>query len=122
MAWYNFLFMPTRLSPEDIQNIRRSLQPDFQEIRDRLDVAEEKIDLLILDVILNGSNGRQICRDLKSNGKTNYFPIMLMSASPEYLAHPEVCQADDIIEKPFDIKALVKKIDGLLKNGTAKQT
>ena len=79
-------------------------------------VEAERIDLLIIDVILNGANGRQICRQLKSKSKTNYFPIVLMSASPEYLFDPHECGADDTVEKPFDIKLLMKKIKMLVKS------
>lgn len=50
MAWYNTMFIPTRLSLEDIRNIRLSLQPDFQQIRARFVISEEKIDHLITTV------------------------------------------------------------------------
>ncbi len=73
-------------------------------------VTEHKIDLLIIDVILNGENGRDICKELKSNAGTNYFPIILMSASSEHLSDHGDCDADDIIEKPFDIKTLFGKV------------
>ena len=79
-------------------------------------VSEHKIDLLIIDVILNGANGRDICKELKLNSATNYFPIILMSASPEYLREHTECEADDYIEKPFDIKTLFKKVERLVKS------
>ena len=77
-------------------------------------LKSNRIDLLIIDVVLNGSNGRDICSQLKSNADTNYFPIILMSASPEYLRDHKDCEADDIIEKPFDIKGLLGKVEKLL--------
>jgi DNA-binding response OmpR family regulator len=70
--------------------------------------------MLILDVLLRGANGRTVCRELKSNKRTNYFPIVLMSASPECLIDFRECDADDFIEKPFDIHTVLNKIDYLL--------
>ncbi len=73
-------------------------------------VQEIKISLLIIDVILNGANGRDVCRELKSSARTNYFPIIIMSASPKYLRDHTDCEADDFIEKPFDTRTLFRKV------------
>jgi DNA-binding response OmpR family regulator len=79
-------------------------------------VENNKIDILILDIILNGvTSGRRICKELKSNPLTNYFPIILISASPELLFDFRECDADGFIEKPFDLEVAVRKIDSLLK-------
>lgn len=77
-------------------------------------IQNNKIDILLLDVFLNKINGRQVCKQLKDDPSTSYFPIVLMSASPENLLDLEECSADGYIEKPFDIKYLVKKIESLL--------
>jgi DNA-binding response OmpR family regulator len=77
-------------------------------------VQRYRVDMLILDVLLKGNNGRTVCKQLKSNQQTNYFPIVLMSASPEYLVDFKECNADDCIEKPFDIYAVLNKINYLL--------
>ena len=77
-------------------------------------VREIKINLLIIDVILNGANGRDVCKELKSNAGTNYFPIIIMSASPKYLRDHKSCDADDFIEKPFDMGTLFRKVEKLV--------
>ncbi len=77
-------------------------------------VQDNKIDILLLDVFLNGINGRDICKQLKSDPLTNYFPIVLISASPENLIDLNECGADGFIEKPFDINFIVSKINSLL--------
>jgi DNA-binding response OmpR family regulator len=77
-------------------------------------VQNNKIDILILDVRLNDMNGRLICKKLKSHPLSNYFPIILMSASPEYLLNFEEYDADGVIEKPFDVRTIVKKIKSFL--------
>jgi len=79
-------------------------------------VQDNKIDILILDIVLNGiTSGRHICKGLKSNPLTNYFPIILISASPELLFDFRECDADGFIEKPFDLEVAIRKIDALLK-------
>jgi len=73
-------------------------------------VQKTHIDLLLLDVRLRGVNGRYICQELKSNPKTSYFPIILMSSYPSSLINLEECTADDFIEKPFRIEFLLATI------------
>ena len=77
-------------------------------------VQANTIDLLFLDVFLPGTNGRDICRELKSNPETSYFPIILMSATPENLIDFGECLADDFIEKPFDLDLLTEKLNSVL--------
>jgi DNA-binding response OmpR family regulator len=78
-------------------------------------IENNKVNIMILDVVINGSSiGRNICKELKSNPLTNYFPIVLISASPELLFDFRECGADGFIEKPFDLEVAIKKIDSLL--------
>jgi DNA-binding response OmpR family regulator len=77
-------------------------------------LSTTKIDLLLLDVILNDMDGREICRQLKSNAATNYFPIIIMSASPENLIDAAQYGADSSIEKPFDINGVMEKVNSLV--------
>ena len=79
-------------------------------------VQKIKIDLMLLDVRLKAVNGRYICQELKSNSKTNYFPIILMSSYPSSLVHLKECAGDDFIEKPFTLDNLVSKVSAALTN------
>jgi DNA-binding response OmpR family regulator len=85
-------------------------------------IQNNSIDILLLDVFLDNINGRHICKQLKSDPSTNYFPIVLMSASPENLQDLDECNADGYIEKPFDIKYVVKKIEDLLVNSKKQKS
>lgn len=73
-----------------------------------------KIDILFLDVYLKDNNRREVCRQLKLNPLTNYFPVVLMSATPANLINPEECNADGFIEKPFNIDNISDTINALL--------
>ena len=69
-------------------------------------------DLIILDIMLKDEDGRDICREIKE--KDNCIPIILLSANPALLIDYQDCYADDIIEKPFEIAEVVKKIKTIL--------
>lgn len=74
-----------------------------------------KPDMIILDVYINGiTEGREICRIIKSETSTQHIPVLLMSASINSLKNFEECKADAVIDKPFDLKKLLTKITSLL--------
>ncbi len=70
-------------------------------------------DLLLLDILLSGSDGREIARKLKKNKKTSGIPIVMMSADIRILEKCRQTIVDDCIRKPFDIYDLVGKIKNL---------
>lgn len=59
-------------------------------------------DVILLDVKLNGDDGRELCRMIKQSEPGKDIPIILISGSPELLRDYEECKAVAIIEKPFD--------------------
>jgi DNA-binding response OmpR family regulator len=69
-------------------------------------------DLILLDVMLQGENGRDICKKIKQTHKDIY--IILISANQKLLANYEECQADDVMEKPFNIEDILSKVKRLL--------
>jgi DNA-binding response OmpR family regulator len=79
-------------------------------------VLNNNIDLLLLDVNLNDENGRDICKKLKADTETGYFPVILMSADAKSLHDFGECKADDIIEKPFGLNVLLAKINAVISN------
>jgi len=83
---------------------------------------EFKPDLLILDIYLAGSDGREICRQIRENPTTNDLCILVFSASPKTLEDYKSYLADDFIEKPFDIANLVGKIKSVLENCKARRS
>ena len=71
-------------------------------------------DLILLDVMLGGESGKDICMEVKE--KHPHIFIILISANPKLLANHKECKADDIIEKPFDIHMVLDKVNNLLAN------
>jgi DNA-binding response OmpR family regulator len=72
-------------------------------------------ELLFLDIRLSGTDGRTICRQLKSQEATHHLPIILLSAHKDTQRMAKDAGADDFLVKPFemgDLLALVAKYVG----------
>lgn len=72
-----------------------------------------KPDMIIMDVMLSGEDGRNICKDLKEDPLTKDLCILLISGSHLNLIDYKSYQADGCLEKPFDQQILCDKIEAL---------
>ena len=84
---------------------------------------ELKVDLILLDIMLPGINGIDVCTILKNDSDTENIPIIMLSAKGEendIIRGLEV-GADDYVTKPFSISILSARIKRLLKRNK-KQT
>ena len=68
-------------------------------------------DVFLIDKLLSGYDGLDICRYLKSNPLTSHMPVIMVSASPDIGVTAITAGADDFVEKPFDLKYLLKVIE-----------
>ena len=66
---------------------------------------------IVLDVLLSGEDGRDICKKLKANSKTKHTPVIMISAYPDPQSSVFSAGANDFIAKPFDIRDLIKTVD-----------
>ena len=73
-----------------------------------------KPDLIIMDIFLSGTNGKDICVTLKQSKKTRSIPIILISSDEQNKKEVEVTGADEFINKPFEIKYLLSRVSELL--------
>jgi DNA-binding response OmpR family regulator len=64
-------------------------------------------DLIILDVLLSGKDGRTICRHLKGRDDTQHIPIIMISAHPDAADSAVEVGADAFLAKPWDIDELI---------------
>ena len=67
-------------------------------------------DLILLDVLLSGKDGRELCKILKSQKSTKQIPIIMLSAHPSASETVADFGADDFIPKPFEMDELLNKI------------
>ena len=70
--------------------------------------------LILLDVFLNGIDGLDICKQLKSMPHTKHIPILIFSAYPSVAESIYEYGADDFISKPFEVNELVIKVHSVL--------
>ena len=68
-------------------------------------------DLIILDVLLSGKDGRTICRTLKSRPDTQHIPIIMISAHPDAEMAAYDVGADQFVAKPFDMFHLLELVE-----------
>jgi two-component system alkaline phosphatase synthesis response regulator PhoP len=78
-------------------------------------VHTEKPDLILLDIMLPGKNGYDICRELRDEG--NRTPIIMLTAKTEEIDKVLGLEfgADDYISKPFGIRELMARIKAVLR-------
>lgn len=74
-------------------------------------IKEYKPDLIILDVLLSGNDGRVICKQLKMD-KVN-IPIIMMSAHPAAEDSVKLSGADAFVSKPFALDELLSEVQRL---------
>jgi DNA-binding response OmpR family regulator len=67
-------------------------------------------DLIILDVSLNGADGRDICKRIKQSTKTGHIPVILFSANAEMGNNIKEVKAEAFIAKPYELSHLLKTI------------
>ena len=83
-----------------------------------LDKAEAKIpDLILLDLILPGMDGLEVCKSLKKNSKTQNIPVVMLTAKGEEVDRIVGFElgADDYIVKPFSPRELILRIRAILR-------
>jgi DNA-binding response OmpR family regulator len=81
---------------------------------------EGTFDLLVLDIMLPGRNGYQICADLREAG--DWIPILMLTAKDGDLDEAEALDtgADDYLTKPFSFAVLVARIRSLLRRAASR--
>src|SRR5438105_4570828 len=68
-------------------------------------------DLILLDMLLSGKDGREIARQLKSQENTKHIPIVMLSAHPSAEKEARTYGADDYLAKPFEMDDLLAKVE-----------
>ena len=84
-----------------------------------LAIEREKPDLVILDIMLPGQNGLDVCRKMKSMTELKNIPVIILSAKNEELDMILGLElgADDYVPKPFSPKVLFSRIKAVLRRG-----
>ena len=84
--------------------------------REALDIiARERIDVVLLDVMMPGMDGFEVCRRIKQNELTTHIPVVMVTAldQPSDKVAGLQAGADDFLTKPVDDIALVTRVKNL---------
>ncbi|KQM78495.1 hypothetical protein ASE74_13405 [Pedobacter sp. Leaf216] len=77
-------------------------------------ITSFKPDLIVMDILLNNGDGRELCNLIKHKNETQKIPILLITAMLEAQAKKIPSLADGIIFKPFDYAKLHSKVRHLI--------
>jgi two-component system alkaline phosphatase synthesis response regulator PhoP len=72
--------------------------------------AQALPDLILLDVLLAGEDGLDLCRLVKTRLETRHIPVVLFSADSRVGPQVAGVCGDDYLPKPFDIDTLVELV------------
>ncbi len=74
-------------------------------------------DLLILDLMLPGIDGLEVCRQLKNDSKSSHIPIIMLTAKGEEsdIVVGLELGADDYVTKPFSVKVFLSRVKAVLR-------
>jgi CheY-like chemotaxis protein len=78
---------------------------------DLLTMETDLPDLLLLDIWMSGTDGIDICKQLKQKPATKDIPIVLISASREIEKSAKAAGANDFLSKPFEVDDLIQKVE-----------
>jgi CheY-like chemotaxis protein len=85
-----------------------------------LDKARESMpDAMLVDALMPGRNGYEVCQEVRADATLKHIPLLLMTGAFEPFDENKAreCGADDFISKPFESQQLVEKVKSLLEIG-----
>lgn len=85
---------------------------------------EEKPDLLLLDLMLPGMDGLDVCRKVRTNNELAHCSVIIITAKGEEIDVVTGLElgADDYITKPFSQRVLIARIRSVLRRNAHKET
>lgn len=85
-----------------------------------LDVADDRFDLILLDLGLADVNGLEVCRRLRQREETALTPIIMVTGrdDPRDVRAGRLAGADDFVTKPFDLVGLMAIVERVLRRRT----
>lgn len=74
-------------------------------------IEREKPDLILMDILMDGVDGREICTTIKKNAELQHIPIILISGQKDAEAvRNHDYGPNDFLPKPFNIGDLIDKV------------
>lgn len=84
-------------------------------------LSSQPVDLIIMDMLLSGIDGTDVCKRLKKDPAKNGIPILMFSAHPTARETCLAAGADDFIPKPFEMNDLISRVNFYIEKSAVKQ-
>lgn len=86
-------------------------------------IRKEKFDFIILDLMLPGIQGMEICRIIRSDQRTKHIPVIMLTAKGEEVDKVLGLEmgADDYMTKPFSPRELLARIKTVMRRTSEKR-
>lgn len=80
-------------------------------------VREDSPDIVLLDIMMPGMNGFEVCRAIKQDPEISHIPVVMVTALTESRdrVHGLECGADDFLSKPINDTALMARVRSLVR-------
>jgi adenylate cyclase len=77
-------------------------------------LAAHPVDLVLLDIVMPGLDGYEVCRRIRADDRTAFLPVVMITASGAAQRLPSLqAGADDFVQKPFDQAELLARVASL---------
>lgn len=77
-------------------------------------IQEKNIDIVLLDMLISGVDGTDVCAGIRQNPEISETPVLMMSALHDAGPKCKDAGANDFIAKPFEVEDLTERIEKIL--------
>lgn len=106
----NIKLLEARLRAEYFEVLSASSGPEALDL-----IQRERVDVVLLDVMMPGMDGFEVCRRIKSDPNTQHLPVVMVTALDQVSDRIQGLEsgADDFLTKPVDDIALITRVKNL---------
>jgi DNA-binding response OmpR family regulator len=76
--------------------------------------ASEEPDVILLDVVMPGLDGAEVCKGLRASAKTALLPVIMMTGFAGAVIDVSQSAPDDLVLKPFMLSDLLKRVRAII--------
>ena len=77
-------------------------------------IEQTRPDVILMDLLLSGSDGREICKKIRENKLISHIPVVMISALPDAAISCKDAGTDYFLGKPFEMNDLFETINNAL--------